>query len=66
MLGNVIGAEARAVVLLGEVQARREEIGERSAVIVDVVENPELERHERLPLFPYRTAAFGRVQDKEG
>lgn len=55
MLGDVIGAESRPVILLGELEPRLEQIGERNAVIVEMIENTKFEWHERFPLVSYPT-----------
>jgi hypothetical protein len=63
MFGDVIGAKAGAIVLFDELEPRLEQIPERNAVIVEMIENTELERHglSSLSLFingeAYRSAA---------
>ena len=49
MLGDMIGTKAGAIVLLDELESRLEQVGERRAVVVDVIENAELQSHGVLP-----------------
>jgi hypothetical protein len=45
MFGDMIGAKAGAIVLFDELEPRLEQIPERNAVVVEMIENAELERH---------------------
>ena len=45
VFGDVIGAKARSVVLLDQLEPGLEQIGERNAVVVEMVENAELQSH---------------------
>jgi len=40
MLGDMVGTKAGAIVLFDELESRLEQVGERRAVIVDVIEMP--------------------------
>jgi len=45
MFGDMIGAKAGPIVLLDELEPRLEQVGQRSAVVVDMIENAELQGH---------------------
>ena len=49
MLGDMVGTKAGAIVLFDELEPRLEQVGERRAVVVDVIENAELQSHGVLP-----------------
>jgi hypothetical protein len=49
MFCDVIGTKARAIVLFDELEPRLEQVGQRRAVVVDMIENAELQSHGVLP-----------------
>src|SRR5580658_1152593 len=49
MFGDVIGAKTGAIVLFDELESRREQIRERYAVVVEMIEDAELQRQKSLP-----------------
>jgi hypothetical protein len=53
MLGDMVGTKAGAIVLFDELKSRLEQVGERRAVVVDVIENAELQSHDVLPPIPF-------------
>src|SRR5262249_31248513 len=49
VLGDVVGTKARAIVLFDELESRLEQVGQRHAVGVDMIENAELQTHGVFP-----------------
>ena len=49
MLGDMVGTKAGAIVLFDELESRLEQVGQRRAVVVDMIEDAELQSHGLLP-----------------